>query len=152
MDGETVRVIIGLCLGANICPCGAQLLEGQFTRGPSCHLVPGCVPRHYVLNDLVRAWMWSIKELSGLCRSNGKRPDSMALIPRRAGRSLVLDAIVADVLHPHIFLPLPRSKSCHKSCCCQKNVQIAKTFIRIFLPAAFEALGPINQDALCFLS
>ena len=163
MDDETVRVVVGLRLGVNICqkhlcPCGDQVSDDG-SHGLSCRLGPGRVPRHSILNDLiqralVRAGIPSIKEPAGLCRSDGKRPDGMTLIPWQAGRSLVWDATVADTLAPtYLSTTSLAAGAAAEAAAVRKTTKyqsLAATYT--FLPIAFETLGPINQDALCFIS
>ena len=90
LDDNAVHVAVGLRLDANICephqcPCGAEV-DARGFHGLSCKGGSGRSARHHSLNDL----MWhglsvtnipATKELSGLLRSNGKRPDGLELIP-----------------------------------------------------------------------
>src|SRR5688572_9854962 len=60
-------------------------------------------PRHASLNDLVyrgliRTGFPSTKEPEGLMRSDGRRPDSLAVVPWGVGRCLVWDATVTGRL------------------------------------------------------
>ena len=55
--------------------------------------------RHNALNDLVaRAFSSAgvpvVKEPAGLCRTDGKRPDGMTLIPWKAGKPVVWDVTI----------------------------------------------------------
>ena len=55
--------------------------------------------RHHALNELVAralsaAAISSMKEPQGLCRSDGKRPDRLTLVPWQSSRSLVWDVTV----------------------------------------------------------
>ena len=94
MDDETVRVAVGLRLGAKLCephqcPCGTRV-ESQGTHGLSCRRSAGRTTRHHTINDLIyralnRAGIPAIKEPAGLIRSDGKRPDGLTLIPGQAG-------------------------------------------------------------------
>lgn len=163
MDDETVRVVVGLRLGATICekhlcPCGATVSEDG-SHGLSCRLGPGRVPRHSMLNDLiqralVRAGVPSIKEPPGLCRTDGKRPDGLTLIPWRTGRSLVWDATVADTVAPtHLPTTALAAGAAAESAAARKISKYQTlSFTHIFLPLAFETLGPINSDALDFFN
>ena len=63
-----------------------------------CKKAPGIVRRH-ALNELVAralsaAAIPNIKEPQGLCRSDGKRPDGLTLVPWQSGRALVWDVTV----------------------------------------------------------
>ena len=74
----------GLLLGANICephqcPCGV-MTDAKGLHGLSCKGGTGRSARHHNLNDLVwralgKANIPSVKEPTGLFRSDGKRPD-----------------------------------------------------------------------------
>ena len=100
---------IGLRLGTaiyepHVCPCGA-LVDAHGTRALSCKLGSEKHSRHNTINDIVcrslaRADILSVKELTGLLRSDGKRPDGLTLIPWHCGKSAVWDVTVADTLAP----------------------------------------------------
>ena len=109
LDNENVRVAIGLRLGTaiyepHICPCGA-LVDAHSTHALSCKLGSGKHSRHNTINDIICrslacADIPSVKELTGLLRSDGKRPDGLTLISWRCGKSAVWDVTVADTLAP----------------------------------------------------
>ena len=85
MDDDTVHVAMGLRLGAPLClphvchHCGAEV--GKLgTHGLSCHKSQGRHPRHASINSLIQrhlsaAGIPAHLEPTGLCRSDGKRPD-----------------------------------------------------------------------------
>ena len=59
-----------------------------------CKKAPGKTARHHVLNDVIWRAMTSAdvpasKEPSGLARQDGKRPDSLTMIPFQGGKPLV---------------------------------------------------------------
>ena len=63
----------------------------------------GRVQRHAWLNDLIhraliRAEIPSVRELSGLSRDDGKRPDGLTLVPWHSGRSAKWDVMVVHTL------------------------------------------------------
>ena len=97
---------IGLRLGLEICVphqchCGAQV-DAYGRHGLVCKKAPGRSIRHHALNDLVAralsaADVPSSKEPQGLCRSDGKRPDGLTLIPWQIGKSLVWDVTVVSI-------------------------------------------------------
>ena len=86
LDDTTVRVAIGLRLGANIveeqrCICGASVHRNG-THGLSCRKSGGRIPRHQAVNEtlrraLVSGGVPSILEPVGVCREDAKRPDGM---------------------------------------------------------------------------
>ena len=92
----------------------------MLTDALSCKLGSGKHSRHSTNNDIVcrslaRADIPSVKEPTGLLRSNGKCPYGFTLIPWRCGKSAVWDVTLADTLAPsycHI-----KSQSAG-SCCC----------------------------------
>src|ERR1700759_5452326 len=107
LDDESIRVVVGLRLGVNLCephpcPCGS-LVDSRGTHGLACKRRSGrMAPRHH-LNDLIyrgltRAGIPSCKEPSGLSKTDGEFPDGMTLIPWQAGRNLLWDVTVADTL------------------------------------------------------
>jgi len=64
-----------------------------------CRKAAGRSIRHHALNELVArglsaAAIPNTKEPQGLCRSDGKRPDGLTLVPWQSGRSLVWDVTV----------------------------------------------------------
>lgn len=81
----------------HICELHLCALVASFKLGLSSH------PCHSILNDkFYRALIWtsipSVKELPGPLRSDGKRPDSMTMIPLQAGHCLVWDVTGADTV------------------------------------------------------
>ena len=107
LDDEAVRVAIGFRLGAKICEphtcvCGSQV-DVLGTHCPSCKRSSGRISRHNNINDiifraLIKAGVPSKKEPVGLCRSDGKRPDGLTLIPWSSGRCAVWDVTVVDTM------------------------------------------------------
>src|SRR6218665_2435030 len=86
LSDETLRVAVGLRLGANICEphtcaCG-PFVSARGEHGLSCSLGFGRAARHGVINDLIhraliKAGFPAVKEPQGLLRSDGKRPDGI---------------------------------------------------------------------------
>ena len=163
LDDEAIRVAVGLRLGINLCqphpcPCGAQV-DARGTHGLSCRQSSGRTSRHHYLNDLVwraltRAGIPSSKEPSGLSRSDGKRPDGMTMIPWQTGKSLIWDVTVADTLAAsHLSITSRQAAAAAENASDRKEVkysELARSFI--FVPIAFETLGPIGRKASDFLS
>ena len=70
-----------------------------------CKQVPGKSARHRALNDVVArafsaAGIPTSKEPAGLCRTDGRRPDGMSLIPWEAGKPAVWDVTVTCTTVP----------------------------------------------------
>ena len=106
MDDEVVCIAVGLRLGDPLCHphscchCGAAV-DKRATHGLSCYKSEGRHSRHAAINNIIKrslaaAQIPSMLEPSGLCRSDGKRPDGVTLIPWKTGRTLVWDAICTD--------------------------------------------------------
>ena len=104
LDDEAVRVAIGLRLGLELCVphqchCGAQV--DSFGRHAFvCKKAAGRSIRHHALNELVdralsAAAILNTKEPQGLCRSDGKRPDGLTMVPWQSGGSLIWDVRVS---------------------------------------------------------
>ena len=163
MDDETVRVAVGLRLGAKLCephqcPCGTRV-ESQSTHGLSCRRSAGRTTRHHTINDLVyralnRAGIPSIKESAGLIRSDGKRPDGLTLIPWSGGRCLTWDVTVTDTLaESYLQVTSTVQGGAAEGAAERKELkyqQLANSYK--FVPLAFETFGPINSKGLSFIS
>jgi len=121
------------------------------------------------------------KAPSGLSRSDGKRPDGLTLIPWRAGRSLIYDVTVSCTTADSYLEASSRETggrsliydvtvSCTTAdsyleassretgaaaelAASNKMVKYAGLSLQgEFVPIAVESNGPINRDALQFLS
>ena len=94
LDDRAIDIAAGLRLGANIfephqCPCGASV-DARGLHGLSCRGGNGRSTRDHGLNDLVwramaKADIPTLKEPSGLLRTDGKRPDVVTLLPWKQG-------------------------------------------------------------------
>ncbi|KAI5632668.1 hypothetical protein NE865_14613 [Phthorimaea operculella] len=90
-----------LRLGCNVCEphiciCGS-MVEANGHHALACCRCSGRFPRHHALNDLIRRALITanvpcVLKPSGLCRSDGKRPDGLTLVPWEKGRCLIWDA------------------------------------------------------------
>ena len=110
MDDSTIRVAVGLHLGAPLCrPHQCQHCEAEVdclaTHGLRCRWSEGRHHRHAAINDIVHRSLTSAKiparlEPSGLYCSNGKRPDGISVVPWKSGKLLVWDATCPDTFAP----------------------------------------------------
>ena len=163
LDDEAVRVAIGLRLGLEICAphqchCGAQV-DAFGRHGFVCKKAPGRTIRHHALNDLVAralsaAGIPSSKEPQGLCRSDGKRPDGLTLVPWQSGKSLVWDVTVVCPLADSYVASASREASSVAELAASKKMDKYTGLATVyhFQPIAVEMLGPINGSASDFLS
>ena len=107
MDDDSLRIAVGLRLGASICIpynciCG-QIVDPQARHGLSCPKVKGTFPRHYKVNELIHralgtAGMPSHLEERGLCESDDKRPDGMTLFAWSEGLPIAWDYTNRDTV------------------------------------------------------
>jgi len=105
LDDPAVHIAVDLRLGANICephqcPCGATV-DAKGLHRLSCKGGSGRSVRHHALNDLIwralsNADIPATKEPSGLLRTDGKRPDSVTLLPWKNGRCATCNVTVTD--------------------------------------------------------
>ena len=105
MNDETVRIAIGLRLGAphasHILVVTGANVDHFGTHGLNCRKSQGRHFHHSSLNDIIHRSLSSASvpsrlEPPGLFPSNGKTPDSMSIIPWSSGRLLVWDATCTD--------------------------------------------------------
>jgi len=163
LDNEAIRVAVGLRLGINLCvphpcPCGADV-DARGTHGLACKRNAGRITRHHQLNDLVwralsRAGIPSVKEPAGLSRTDGKRPDGITQIPWQRGKCAAWDVTVADTLAAsYRHLTAATSGAAAENAATKKEAKyagLASSYM--FVPLAFETLGPINTAGIQFFS
>ena len=163
MDNNTVRVAVGLRLGATLCRphtchhCGMQV-DGFATHGLSCRWSEGRHHRHAAINEIVHraistARLPSRLEPTGLFRSDGKRPDGITLVPWRSGRLLVWDATCPDTFAPS-HLASATSEPGAVAAMAELNKRAKYSNLNqchIFTPVAIETAGPFGPDTLSFL-
>jgi hypothetical protein len=152
LDDEAVRVAVGLRLGTDLCephscPCSSAV-DRRGIHGLSCKTSAGRHPRHSQLNDLVlrslqRANIPAMREPLGLCRTDGKRPDGVTLIPWSRGRCMTWDVTVVDTVAPsHVSDSALRACSAAAKAEAQKIQKYASIALtHTFIPLAFETLG-----------
>jgi hypothetical protein len=110
------------------------------------------------MNDLVwraltRAGVAAIKELHGLTRSDGMRPDGLTLVPWREGRCATWDVTVTDTTAAsYIAMTSSAAGSAAEAATQRKELkysELSRSYC--FVALAFETMGPINADGLSFL-
>jgi hypothetical protein len=161
LDNEAVRVAVGLRLGLDLChphpcKCGSNVgSDGH--HGFVCRLAFGRAIRHHEINDIIwralqKADTPSTKEPAGLFRSDGKRPDGATLIPWSKGKYMCWDATVVHTCAASYLSNSSLSPASEHAA----NNKIAKysglPSTHVFIPIAFETLGPINSSAIEFLN
>jgi hypothetical protein len=163
MSNDTVRIAIGLrvgaplCLAHECCSCGTPVDE--FGRhGLSCRSSQGRSFRHQSLNNIIHHSLASANvpsrlEPSGLHRSDGKHPDGVSMIPWSNGRFLVWDATCVDT-----FCESQRQESSLEAGGAAAHAERAKAWKYAhldhayrFQPVAFETCGTIGPESLPFL-
>ena len=156
MDDETLRISVGIRLGAKLCEphtciCGAQV-DFLGLHGLACKKSAGRTSRHNYVNDIIwralcRAGVPSIKEPSGLTHSDAKRPDGLTQIPWDSGKCATWDVTVTDTLaasnlqHSALAAGALAERAAEKKI--QKYTDLAASYS--FFPVAFETLGPVNS-------
>jgi hypothetical protein len=163
LDDEAVRVAVGLRLGCvlcepHICPCGAHV-DSRGTHGLACKRSAGRTVRHHQINDVIwralcHANIPSIKEPTGLLRSDGKRPDGLTQIPWHGGKCLTWDVTVTDTLAAsYVDLTAANAGAAAEGAASRKEEKYrALQDSHIFMPIAMETFGPLNRKATVFLS
>ena len=160
-DDEAVKVAVGIRLGTNLCfqrhcLCGI-LVDCRGAQGLPCKRSSVSIARHSYINDiihseLVRVKIASVKEPVGLSRTDGKHPNGLTLIPWQVGKNLVWDVTVADTLvNSYLTSTSITAGSAADLAASRKEdkcIDMATNYI--FVPMAFETLGPVCSKALVF--
>jgi len=114
--------------------------------------------RHSQLNDVVwralhRAGIPATKEPTGLCRSDGKRPDGVTMIPWAHGRCLTWDVTVPDTLAPSHVDDSARSAGAAalkaEASKTTKYSELSRSYA--FVPLVFETLGTWGPQCTSFI-
>lgn len=163
MDDESVRVAVGLRLGAPIghphqCShCGADVDE-LATHGLSCRWSEGRLPRHAAVNEIICRSLTSAKvpsrlEPNGLYRSDGKRPDGISLLPWKNGKFLVWDVTCPDSFAPsHLVSSASGAGIVAKQAEHSKSLKYSTLQHKFhFAPVAIETSGVLGPEASTFL-
>jgi len=163
LDDKEVRVAVGTRLALKFsvpyqCRCGSEV-DSFGRHSLVCKQAPGRTVRHHHLNDVVARFLASAgvpvsKEPSGLSRSDGKRPDGLTLIPWRESMSLIWDVTVScTTADSYLEASSREAGAAAELAASNKVVKYAGLSSQgEFVPIAVESHGPINRDALQFLS
>ncbi|CAK1600196.1 unnamed protein product [Parnassius mnemosyne] len=158
INPDTLRIAVGLRLGAGICTghncvsCGAPV-DRLGHHGLSCTSGAGRLSRHAALNDILRRALVSANVPAALepqiVRSDGKRPDGI-IIPWKSGRALVWDATCTDTLAAS-YLPAT-TKRAGAAADARERLKVSKySFLGAqyqFFAFGVETLGPWGKGAL----
>ena len=84
------------------CVCGEFVDDVRGSHALSCKRNSGRIIHHNYLNDIIHrslnhAGIPATRELQGLFRSDGKRPDGLTLTPWRDVRCFICDITEADI-------------------------------------------------------
>ncbi|KAI5637897.1 hypothetical protein NE865_09412 [Phthorimaea operculella] len=162
LEDNTLRVAVSLRLGCGVCephrcPCGA-ITDASGYHGLSCSRSAGRFSRHHALNDIIRRALVSasvpcILEPPGLCRTDGKRPDGLTLVPWERGRCLLWDATcVSTYAASHLTSTTRRAGSAAEEAArlkCGKYAELVPQYV--FVPFAVETGGPWCDAAKKFV-
>jgi hypothetical protein len=161
LDNSTLRIAIGLRLGAplcapHICVCG-QYVDCRGTHGLSCRQAAGRLSRHNSVNSLIKRALASAEipsrlEPTALERNDGKRPDGMSLVPWKEGRCLVWDFTCPDTLATsHRNVAISGQGKVARNAEEKKRSKYSKLLAtHFFIPIAVESLGALGDEALIF--
>lgn len=159
LDSETLRLAMGLRLGAPICAphkCSCGFEVDQLGRhGLACQRSAGRLSRHAALNDIIRRSLATVNvpailEPAGIARDDGKRPDGMSLIPWKMGRVLVWDATCVDTLAPsHLHGTAHKAGAAAEAAEARKRRKYGSLDTNYnFVALGVETLGPWGPAAL----
>jgi len=163
LDDEAIRVAVGIRLALYLCVphqcrCGSQV-DSFGRHSLVCKRAPGRTVRHHHLNDVIARSLDSagvpvFKEPSGLSRSDGKRPDGLTMIPWHAGRSLTWNVTVSCTTADSYLEASSREADAAAELAASHKVAkyVGLSSQGDFVAIAVESHGPINRDALQFLS
>jgi len=112
LDDEAVRIAVGLRLELDLCEphqchC-SSVVKARGLHSLVCKRAPGRSAKHHALNDLVAcsfasAGVLATNEPAGFSKTDGKRPDSLTLVPWQSSKSLCWDvAVICSVAKPYI--------------------------------------------------
>ena len=163
MDNDTIRVAVGLRLGAPLCRphrchhCGLEV-DALATHGFSCRQSQGRHNRHAGLNNIIHRSLTSAKvpsrlEPSGLQRADGKRPDGVTVVPWKCGKLLVWDATSPDTFALS-YIPSATSEAGAVAALAEGKKKAKYSCLDTsysFAPVAIESSGVFGPLTLDFL-
>ena len=162
LDGDTIRVAMGLRLGVPLClphvcqHCGTSV-DSLGTHGLSCCKSQGHHPRHASVNGLIQRHLSSAGipaqlEPTGVCRLDGKRPDGASITPWKRGRALAWDVTCPNTFVPsHLGLSVREAGSVASQAEQHKNRKYAELLVsHQFVPIAIETSGVSGPEAEAF--
>jgi hypothetical protein len=95
---------------------------------------------------LARADIPAVKELKGLVKIDGKRPDGLTLVPWLSGRCAIWDVTVVDTLAAYVPQSAINAASAAKVATDRKIAKYgALNQSHHFFPVAIETLGPFSM-------
>ena len=162
LDNTTMRICLGLRLGAPICEsfscaCGT-IVDTLGRHGLSCKYAKGTNSRHDHSNDilhraLVSAGVPSKLEPKGLHRTDNERPDGLTLFPWSQGKNLAWDYTCSDTLAwSHVQ---SNSQEAGKSAEQAEKSKFTKydylTTKYTFIPVATETMVTFGKIAMKFI-
>ena len=163
MDDNTIRVAVGLRLGASLCRphtchhCGDEV-DSLATHELSCKWSEGRHHRHAALNNVVHRALAAAKipsrlEPSGLYRTDGKRPDGITVVPWKSGRLLVWDATCPDTFAPS-YVASATNEAGAVAALAEERKKTKYAHLdssHTFTPVAIETSGVIGPQSMIFV-
>ncbi|XP_047999651.1 uncharacterized protein LOC125236770 [Leguminivora glycinivorella] len=162
LDSDSMRVAVAFRLGCDVCIphkciCGSTV-EANGHHALSCRRCAGRFPRHHALNDIVRRALVSanipcVLEPPGLCRTDGKRPDGLTLVPWQKGKCLLWDATcVSTFAASHLSRTVQAAGAAAESAALLKRAKYSALEAKYyFVPLAFETTGCWGSEAIAFI-
>jgi len=166
MDNNTFRISVALRLGCDLCRahkcfwCDEDVDESG-THGLSCVKSRGRGIRHKdtnktVSNGLSSADIPNTLEPVGLHLEDCKRVDGITQIPFKEGRLLTWDVTVSDTLAPSYLTHSSKVSGIVAKKAAQRKISKYKEIVDnpnyLFVPLAFETLGPWCEEAIDFVN
>ena len=159
-----MRVAVGLRLGCSLCKphhchhCGAAV-DARATHGLSCRQSEGRHYRHSSLNDIIHRVLSAAKipsrlEPAGVFRSDGKRLDSITMVPWERGKLLVWDATCTDTFAPSYLARATNELGAVAAMAetRKKGKYATMDPSHSFQPIAVETTGVFGPETLSFIS